>query len=71
VRHTFAVHRLRKWVLENRDLNNCLPYLSIYMGHQDLRGTQHYLRLTADMFPNLVYKLEDTTPSIIPEVDYD
>lgn len=71
VRHTFAVHRLRKWVLENRDLNNCLPYLSVYMGHQDLRGTQHYLRLTADMFPNLIYKLEDTLPSIIPEVDYD
>ena len=71
IRHTFAVHRLKKWVLENQDLNNCLPYLSIYMGHQDLRGTQHYLRLTSDMYPNLIYKLENLEPSIIPEVRYD
>ena len=25
-----------------------LPYLSAYMGHSDLRGTQYYLQLTAD-----------------------
>jgi len=71
IRHSFAVHRLMKWFLENKDLNNCLTYLSIYMGHQDLRGTQHYLRLTADIFPNLIYKVEDSLPLIIPEVDND
>jgi hypothetical protein len=28
-----------------------LPYLACYMGHADLRGTQYYLRLTADAYP--------------------
>jgi integrase len=67
-RHTFSVHCLKKWVLEKRDLNNCLPYLSIYLGHQDLRGTQHYLRLTADMYPTIIEKLELECSSVIPEV---
>ena len=38
-RHTFAVHCLKKWVLNKDDLTNLLPYLSAYLGHEDLRGT--------------------------------
>ena len=30
-----------------------LPYLSAYMGHADLRGTQYYLQLTADAYPEV------------------
>ena len=30
-----------------------LPYLSAYLGHADLRGTQYYLRLTADAYPQV------------------
>ena len=30
-----------------------LPYLSAYMGHADLRGTQYYLQLTADAHPEV------------------
>ncbi|MDQ1739493.1 MAG: hypothetical protein QOE53_1145 [Pseudonocardiales bacterium] len=31
-----------------------LPYLACYMGHADLRGTQYYLRLTADAYPEVM-----------------
>ncbi len=68
IRHTFAVHCLKKWVLEKKDISNSLPYLSVYLGHEDMRGTQHYLRLTADLYPDIVEKVDASCSSLIPEV---
>jgi integrase/recombinase XerD len=68
LRHTFAVNCLKKWVLEGKDLNSLLPYLSAYLGHEDMRGSQRYLRLTADLYPDLTTKIEETCSYIIPEV---
>lgn len=69
LRHVFAVNCLKKWVLDGRDLNNCLPYLSIYLGHEDMRGSQRYLRLTADLYPDITSKIEKYCSYIIPEVE--
>jgi len=69
LRHVFAVNCLKKWVLDGRDLNNCLPYLSAYLGHEDLRGSQRYLRLTADLYPDITSKIEKYCSYIIPEVE--
>jgi integrase len=68
-RHVFAVDCLKKWVLNGKDLNNCLPYLSAYLGHEDMRGSQRYLRLTADLYPHITSKIEKTCSYIIPEVE--
>lgn len=57
-RHTFAVHCLRKWSLECADLTVALPYLSAYMGHNGLAYTQQYLRLTSDLYSDVVKKME-------------
>jgi len=70
-RHTFAVHCLKKWVLSGQDLTNCLLYLATYLGHEDMRGTQHYLRLTADLYPDIVQKVEISCAWMIPEVNTD
>lgn len=51
IRHTYAVHCLKRWVTSGKDIQALLPMLSAYMGHCDLRGTQIYLRLTPDLFP--------------------
>lgn len=58
LRHTFAVNCLKRWIREKKDLNAMLPVLSIYLGHKGISGTQNYLRLTADMFPNITESLE-------------
>lgn len=57
-RHTFCVHRLKLWVMEGRDINALFPYLCAYMGHADTRSTEYYLRLTADLYPDIVVKAE-------------
>lgn len=48
-RHTFAVHRLTRWYRAGVDLHTRLPWLSAYMGHKDLGGTQVYLRATPEL----------------------
>lgn len=58
-RHTFCVHRLKLWVIEGRDINALFPYLCAYMGHADTRSTEYYLRLTADLYPDVVVKVEN------------
>ena len=70
-RHIYSVNRLKKWVLDGKDLTNYLPYLSAYLGHEDLRGSQRYLQLTADLYPEMTKKIEQICSSIIPEVEHD
>lgn len=45
-RHTYAVRRLEAWYREGADVHARLPWLSAYMGHYDLTGTEHYLLAT-------------------------
>jgi integrase len=49
LRHTFAVERLTRWHREGADVNARLPWLSAYMGHYDLLGTESYLRATPEL----------------------
>jgi len=70
-RHTYAVHCLRNWTREGRDLTVALPYLSAYMGHAGARSTQYYLRLTAELYPDIIARLDDAYGWMIPEVPYE
>jgi site-specific recombinase XerD len=49
LRHTFAVHRLTSWYREGADVQNLLPYLSVYLGHVNLAATQVYLSMTPEL----------------------
>lgn len=65
-RHTFAVRCMKRWVLEGKDLRAYLPVLQAYLGHASIKETAYYLHLTADLFPDIVSKVEDTFGAIIP-----
>ena len=49
LRHTFAVHRLTAWYREGVDIHARLSWLSAYMGHNDLLGTEAYLTATPEL----------------------
>lgn len=40
LRHAFAVQRLTRWYRQGVDLHARLPWLSAYMGHVDIVGTE-------------------------------
>ena len=67
LRHGFAVANLRRWAADGSDLAVMLPYLSAYMGHADLRGTQYYLQLTADAYPQVAAMAQATFGYVIPD----
>ena len=69
-RHTLAVENLRRWSQQRKDLTILLPYLAAYMGHVDTSATQYYLRLTAEIYPELLEQMEDACLNIIPEGGY-
>ncbi len=66
MRHTHCVHCLRKWVFEGVDLAAYLPVLKTYMGHYSFQDTAHYLRLTAELYPDIIAKTEKAFGDIIP-----
>jgi len=68
-RHTYACHCLKKWTMEEKDLNVYLPVLKTYMGHDSFTETAYYLRMTADVFPDITLKMETRYPGIIPSFE--
>ncbi len=48
LRHTFAVHRLQRWYRAGLSPGPLLPWLSAYLGHINLLGTQRYLQATPE-----------------------
>ena len=49
LRHTFAVHRLVAWHRAGVDLHARFPWLSAYLGHEDVMGTEVYLHATPEL----------------------
>lgn len=68
LRHTFAVHSLAKMAEEGMDLYCSLPILSTYLGHQSLRATNNYVRLTSEMYPELIRKIDIIGFDIFPKM---
>jgi integrase/recombinase XerD len=67
LRHTFAVTSLANMAESGIDLYASLPILSSYLGHQSLKATDHYVRLTANMYPELIKKLDMICLDVFPK----
>lgn len=54
IRHTTAVHALVDMTRKGKDLYCCLPILSTFLGHRKVMDTEHYLRITKEIYPELI-----------------
>lgn len=68
VRHSFCCHTLKHMVDNGLDMYCALPVLSAYLGHDGIRSTEKYLRLTKAVFPEIMGKAGRHTAEIYPEV---
>jgi integrase len=66
LRHAFATHALLRWCREGADLDVKLPVLATYMGHRSLAGTQRYLHLIAELFPEITIRTNAAFGDVIP-----
>ncbi len=69
LRHTFSVHSLVSMSESGLDLYYSLPILSTYLGHQSLEATDGYVRLTAEMYPDLIKKTSNICSSVFPVIN--
>lgn len=67
LRHTFAVNSFRKQDIEGFDSYGSVPLLSVYMGHDDMMGTESYLHMTAENSNDIYEKMNRYTEGILPE----
>lgn len=67
LRHTFAVNSIAGMAEAGVDLYASLPILSNYLGHQSIGATDHYVRLTASMFPSLIRDMDKTCIDVFPK----
>lgn len=68
LRHTFSVHSLAMMAESGLDLYCSLPILSTYLGHQSLHATNSYVRLTSDMYPNLLKEVDSIYLNVFPKI---
>ena len=66
IRHTFSVHSLASMAREGLDMYHSLPLLSTYLGHQSLGATDDYVRLTAEMHPDLLKRSGIVIANVFP-----
>ena len=67
LRHTFAVHSLRKMINEGMDIYCTLPFLASFLGHKNIYSTEKYLRLVEEDFSKVVNTDTDIFGGVLNE----
>lgn len=70
MRHVFAFKSFAQAERHGRHLDDAIPFLSIYLGHEGINETAGYLKFSGELFPESVDAFGDFMDGLLPEVDY-
>lgn len=68
LRHTCAVHSLMAQVKAGADIYCILPILAVFLGHKTMFGTERYVRLTQEMYPEIIQMEESVSSYVFPSI---
>lgn len=68
LRHSFAVSSFRKQDIAGVDMYTAAPFLSTYMGHDRILGTETYLHMTAENSADVIKQMTAYAEGLFPEV---
>ena len=71
LRHVFAFKSFANAEKAGRRIDDIIPYLSTYLGHNSLKETEKYLKFSSEMFPNAMELFYGYTAQSFPEVNFD
>lgn len=71
LRHTFTVRAFAEAEKRGKSAVEAIPYLSVYLGHYDMNGTEKYLKFSPDIYPEYTDMFEDYAGSVFAEVSYE
>lgn len=66
IRHTFT---FRSFQNSSDSFENTVPFLSTYLGHENIMETDRYLRFSYELYSEAHEKISDYTEDLFPEVD--
>ena len=67
-RHTFVVDRLNAWMENGENIEDKLPYLSKYLGHNSIHESLYYYHQVSEAF-KIIRDRDKTSNIVIPEVN--
>lgn len=70
LRHSFCIRSLAHLLKDGKDLYYILPILSMYLGHTSLAATDRYVRMTSEMYPDLLGKTDSICSYIFSQLHY-
>jgi integrase len=71
LRHLFVIHSFMKSEAEGRDMENTVPFLSAYLGHEGILETQKYLRASYILYTQSHQKINAYIEDVFPEVSFE
>ncbi len=71
MRHVFAIKSFAQAERCGRHMNEAIPFLSMYLGHEGIRETEKYLKFSNELFPKLIDAFGSFMSELMPEVDYE
>jgi site-specific recombinase XerD len=66
IRHTTAIHSLEKMVKSGVDIYCALPILSTFLGHKSITGTEKYVRMVQEIYPDIIGMQNPVTSFVFP-----
>lgn len=71
MRHVFVFKSFAAANKAGRKIDDSIPYLSIYLGHDSLQETEKYMKFSSELFPDAMDLFSDYSAGILPEVAYE
>ncbi|MGX5689278.1 tyrosine-type recombinase/integrase [Arcticibacter tournemirensis] len=68
LRHLFCIESALQQAKNGANFYTILPVLAAYAGHTNIASTGRYLRLTSEMYPEIMSKTEDVCEYIFPRM---
>ena len=70
-RHVFVFKSFAKAEQDGRTIEDNVPFLSTYLGHDSLNETDKYLKFSSELYPKAIELFEEYTMDVFPEVYYE
>lgn len=66
IRHVFVFNSFANAEKDGRRIDDSVPYLSIYLGHDSLNETEKYLKFSSEMFPEAMELFDGYITNYMP-----
>lgn len=71
MRHVFVFKSFSAAEKAGRAIDDSIPYLSIYLGHDSLQETKKYMKFSSELFPDEMEMFPKYSSDVFPEVSYE